>query len=217
MFKELDQLPDDSIVNIDVEEKASNDSSSPNLIIKIEQKAATVPLTPASKRKLVDINLTELSAPSGAQIQGMINEAMATSSPRTACGSIPSVVFSSVGTTRNFELREPYSYDWNRHKITVARGFIYDRASIPAGLFLIATKDNVGDPGPLIHDYLYRYGGKLPATQVSPYREFSRLEADVLLHELMTKCGVKKARRDVVYAVVRAVSKRYWQGTENNY
>jgi hypothetical protein len=209
-IKELDQLPDDAIGNVEVSRAPSEDPSSPNLIIKVERKTG-------DQKKLVKIDTSQLSLPTTGQVNTIREASRTRATPPKSCDGVPDVDYKHLGISDFFRLTAEYKYVRPDFTITVHKGFEYDRASIPAVLFLVATKDNVGDPGPLIHDFLYRYGGRVPSGQVSPSgKVFWRKEADELLRELMQKCGVRKFRRELVYGVVREVSSRYWRGTDNN-
>ena len=112
----------------------------------------------------------------------------------------------------NYEVVEDYTYKSGTYSITVPKGFIYDRASIPRVFWVLIDKDSLSNVAPLFHDYLYRNGGELPANQVSPYRKFSREETDELFLELMTKCGVNKWRREAAYQAVRRGAMLAWKG-----
>lgn len=215
-LKELDQLPDDTIVTVKADNKPSTDNSSPNLIITVATPTSS-PNKSSPKNTLLKIDTSRMTSPTKAQVNKILAEPGMTSPPITSCVGVPDVIFSNLGSSGIFRLQADYKYLRGDYSIFVPKGFEYDRASIPAAVFWAATKDNVGDPGPLIHDYLYRHGGRLPAGAVSPHNKvFWRKEADELLLELMERCGVRKLRRNIVFGVVREVSGRYWKGTDNN-
>lgn len=117
-----------------------------------------------------------------------------------------------IGATANYEVVDDYTYQSTNYKITVPKGFVYDRASIPRIFWVIIDKDSLSNVAPLFHDLLYRNGGKLPQTQVSPYRTFSRDDTDNLFYELMTRCGVSYLRRVAAYEAVRKFSGPHWKG-----
>lgn len=127
-------------------------------------------------------------------------------------GTLPGVKVRQIGATKNYEVVEDYTYDSGKYKITVPKGFIYDRASIPRVFWVLIDKDSLSNVAPLFHDLLYRYGGALPTNQVTPYRKFSREETDDLFLELMTKSGVNKWRREAAYQAVRRGAGIYWKG-----
>ena len=133
-------------------------------------------------------------------------------SKQSMCGSLPGVKLIQLGATRNYEVAEDYLYEPGAYKMTVWKGFVYDRASIPRIFWVLIDKDSLGNVAPLIHDLLYRYGGAIPQNQLSPYRRFSRKEADDLFLELMTKCGVTKGRREAAYQAVRRFAGSSWKG-----
>jgi hypothetical protein len=112
---------------------------------------------------------------------------------------------------RHKDTRIPTTQYSDTYKITVLKGFTYDRASIPRIFWVIIDKDSLGNVAPLLHDLLYRNGGLLPTNQVTPYRKFSRKETDDLFLEVATKCGVSKWRRDLVYQVVRNFGGSSWK------
>jgi hypothetical protein len=127
-------------------------------------------------------------------------------------GTLPGVKVRQIGATKNYEVVEDYTYKSGAYSITVPKGFIYDRASIPRVFWVLIDKDSLSNVAPLFHDLLYRSGGVLPTNQVSPYRKFSREEADDLFLELMAKSGVNKWRREAAYQAVRRGAALAWKG-----
>jgi hypothetical protein len=127
-------------------------------------------------------------------------------------GTLPGVKVRQIGATKNYEVVEDYTYKSGTYSITVPKGFIYDRASIPRVFWVLIDKDSLSNVAPLFHDLLYRNGGALPTNQVSPYRKFSREETDDLFLELMTKSGVNKWRREAAYQAVRRGAGLAWKG-----
>ena len=128
----------------------------------------------------------------------------------TKAGSLESVKVRQLGATADYEVVEDYSYDASGYKITVPKGFVYDRASIPGIFWVIMDQDSLSNVAPLFHDFLYRNGGKLDKKYVVPYRTFSREETDSLFSELMAKSGVVEWRRKAAYKAVRNFSEKYW-------
>lgn len=128
------------------------------------------------------------------------------------CGSIDSVSIRQIGVTAYYSVIEDYTYRTSAgNNLIVLQGFRYDRASIPRVLWVILDKDALGNVAPLIHDLLYRHHGVLPEGQVSPYRKFSRKEADLLFYEIMEKCGVSYTRRVAAYEAVRKFAFWAWK------
>lgn len=126
-------------------------------------------------------------------------------------GSLDGVKVKQIGATANYEVVEDYSYQSGTAKITVPKGFVYDRASIPRFFWVIIDKDSLSNVAPLFHDLLYRNGGRLEQRLVAPYRTFSREETDKLFLELMEKCGVDTFRRKAAYQAVRRFAASSWQ------
>ena len=189
-------------VNISVEREASAGTTATDLGGE-KKKAVT------KKETLLNIDLSKLNIP-----DEYINEKIAAVfSTRTMCGTIPGVKLSQVGVSVDYEVLEDYTYDSGSYKITVFKGFVYDRASIPRIFWVLIDKDSLGNVAPLFHDLLYRHGGVLARNQLSPYRKFSRKETDDLFLELAAKCGVSKLRRELAYEAVRQFGWVAWKGT----
>ena len=152
-----------------------------------------------TQKKRLDINLNELDVPDE-YIDEKVNAALLVGK----CGQLPGAVITQVDVTRNYELVKNYSYDADGHTIHVLVPFVYDRASIPRGLWVFLDKDSLGNVAPLIHDLLYREGGVLPQNQVTPYRRFSREDSDKIFRDILKKCGVSKVKREAAYLAVRS-------------
>lgn len=129
-----------------------------------------------------------------------------------ASGSLDGVKVKQLAASGEYEVVEDYTYQANGYKITIPKGFVYDRATIPRAFWLIMDKDSLSNVAPLFHDMLYRHGGKLPQNLVLPYRTFSRDDADKLFLELMTKCGVVNWRSKAAYEAVRNFAESHWNG-----
>ena len=155
-----------------------------------------------------EFDLSILSVPDSL-ITGIVSVIFSKENP---VGSLPGVKVMQIGSTGEYEVVDDYTYQFKDYKITVPKGFRYDRASIPRVFWVIIDKDSLSNVAPLFHDLLYRYGGKLAQNQVSPYKQFSREDADELFLELMTKCGVMPLRRETAYKIVRAFAKSHWNG-----
>jgi Protein of unknown function (DUF1353) len=125
-------------------------------------------------------------------------------------GQLDGVKVKQLGATPNYEVVDDYVYQARDYKIIVPKGFVYDRASIPRIFWLIIDKDSLSNVAPLFHDLLYRYGGRLPPSLVSPYREFSREDTDKLFYDLMVKCGVVQWRSVAAYEAVRNFAESHW-------
>ncbi len=68
--------------------------------------------------------------------------------------------------SRQKELHSPYRYKWTQNgrsvRLTVPAGFIYSGASVPQFVWSIYPPHAL-DRAAVFHDYIYRYGGKLPS------------------------------------------------------
>ena len=126
-------------------------------------------------------------------------------------GSLAGVAVQQIDSSANYQVVNDYTYRGKNYSITVPKGFIYDRASVPSIFWIIIDKDSLSNVAPLFHDFLYRHGGRLPQNLVTPYRTFTREDTDDLFHELMTKCGVNPWRRLAAYRAVRQFSKKHWK------
>lgn len=165
---------------------------------------------PQTKR--LDINLNELDVP-----DEYIDEKIKAAFTEGKCGEVDGAIIRQVGITRNYELIQNYFYRADGYTISVLVPFVYDRASIPRGLWVFLDKDSLGNVAPLIHDLLYRHGGVLPQNQVAPYRRFSREDADKIFRDVLTKCGVPKWKRDAAYLAVRSPAGLLaWKGSGDN-
>ncbi len=156
---------------------------------------------------LLSVDVSKLEIP-----DKYIDDKIQAMSKQSMCGSLPGVKLIQLGASRNYQVIDDYLYDAGTYKMTVGKGFVYDRASMPRIFWVLIDKDSLGNVAPLIHDLLYRSGGALPKNQVSPYRKFSRKDADDLLLEIMTKCGVTKGRREAAYQAVRTFAGSSWKG-----
>jgi hypothetical protein len=212
-FKQIDEESDS--VKVDVTGNKES-SGSVNIIVQrnIYPTTATTATTTATaseaiirKETLLNIDLSNIDV-SDAYINEKIATAFSTPSNR---GTLPGVKVMQVGASEIYEVVEDYTYDAVMYKITVLKGFKYDRATVPRIFWVLIDKDSLSNVAPLFHDLLYQHGGVLPQTQVSPYRRFSRKDTDDLFLELMTKCDVKKWRREAAYQAVRKFSGPFWK------
>jgi hypothetical protein len=91
-----------------------------------------------------------------------------------------------------------YESDILGRSISVPCGFKTDFASIPLGLHNILAKSGKYDAAAVVHDYLYQFNG------------CTRLEADRVLLEAMTVCGVGSVKRRIIYWGVRVGGWKPW-------
>ena len=100
-----------------------------------------------------------------------------------------------------WELKRDISYrTMDFEKATVRKGFIFDFASVPRGLYWLYPPAGNGSDrygvAALIHDWLYvhrKIGG----------RKITRKEADLLFLEIMLYIGVSKITARIMYRAVR--------------
>ena len=202
-FGRIDSYAKENRSKIDV--KISGDlESTGTLKVKVERDAESSNLV--KQEYLFDLSIIIGSVP-----DSIINQIMsAILLRRSSVGQLEGVKVKQRGSSPYYEVVDDYTYDFGNHKITVPKGFVYDRASIPRVFWLLVDKDSLSNVAPLFHDLLYKYGGRLQANLVSPYRTFNREETDKLFLELMTKCGVDEWRRAAAYEAVRNFSGSYW-------
>jgi len=191
----------DSLDNIDVDLTAPTESSGKLTIL-----AEGTALGGEDGFFTIDLGLLVIT-------QSFITETIIKIFSRTTnVGSLKSVKVQQIGATADYEVVEDYTYESSGYKITVPKGFVYDRASIPGIFWVVIDKDSLSNVAPLFHDFLYRYGGKPETKYVVPYRTFTREQTDNLFAELMTKSGVVEWRRKAAYKAVRNFSGPYWNG-----
>lgn len=139
-----------------------------------------------------------------------IERKIAAASTGNRPASCPGVVLQQIGATPIYEVVNDCIYDAGPYKMTAWRGFKFDRASIPRGFWVIIDKDSLSNVAPLFHDLLYSHAGELPTDRVSPYKKFTRAEADELFRVLMQKCGVSSLRRELAYHAVKYFGRSSW-------
>lgn len=127
-----------------------------------------------------------------------------------AAAALPPVPITYDTARRSWLLLSDYSYTYEGNTITAVQGFSFDLSSIPRPLWWLIAPNELSIVAPLFHDLLYRFQGQLPQTQVSPYRTYTRREADDLFYHLMEVEGVAGWRRRAAYAAVRAAGGFSW-------
>lgn len=198
-FAQLDANDEDSKIETSIK---GNDESSGKLTITTESAAVAY----IAETEIFEVDLSVITIPDTFIIPTIV-AIFSNPNPR---GSLEGVKVKQLGASGQYEVVEEYSYQNTAFKITVPKGFVYDRASIPRVFWILIDKDSLSNVAPLFHDLLYRYGGRLPQSHVSPYRTFTREEADRLFLELMTKCGVISWRRKAAYEAVRNLAGSHW-------
>lgn len=109
-------------------------------------------------------------------------------------------------------LHQDVVYSVTGAALLIPAGFVFDLASIPRLLWWVPgyAPFELGTTAPLVHDYLYRYRGSVPPTNIVPYREFTRRQADRYFLDEMERTGVGAARRRIVWLAVRAFGRLAW-------
>jgi len=122
---------------------------------------------------------------------------------------------------RFYRLHRDYVYVWEKEgrifSISVREGFIYDGLSVPRIGWSVSglRPDGLGRAGGLIHDEIYRKGGKgcdlrlkdadnMWQENKEPIR---RKDADRLFCRILRESGVEKGPRRTMYRMVRLFGK----------
>lgn len=95
--------------------------------------------------------------------------------------------------------------------IHIPAGFTSDLASNPRLFRNAIASYELSIEAALLHDFLYRHQGVLPPEFISPYRTFTREEADLVFLEIMKAMGVRWWRRQLAYPSVRAFGILPWR------
>ncbi len=100
-----------------------------------------------------------------------------------------------------WETQAPFEvYLCDGRKITVPKGFVYDKGSVPRLAWgLIPRDDRSGVIAFLVHDYLYE-------TQI-----LSRKESDQIMYELLRAGGMSWFRSQAAYRAVRLAVWKNWE------
>lgn len=117
--------------------------------------------------------------------------------------SLPAVKITYHTQDKQWELVEAYSVLASGFRFSIAAGFRFDLASIPRLIWWAVSPFELSLVAPLIHDFVYRFDGKVPSDSVEPDHVFSRLETDQIFRELMELEGVSGWRRALAYRLVR--------------
>lgn len=132
----------------------------------------------------------------------------------------------------HYRLVADYCYFWQhantQFRITVPIGFKYNGASVPRICWSITglRPDGLIRAAATLHDFLYRYKGRLPANTlhrevklhalktapewVELNQPWTRKNADKLFARVMREAGVPKIQRRMAYLAVRLVGRFYW-------
>jgi hypothetical protein len=111
---------------------------------------------------------------------------------------------------KQWRLKEAYTYRDGDTSITVPEGFVFDLSSVPRVFWGLIAPFELSAAAPLLHDFLYRSGGK-PAGATAPPREYSRKDVDRIFREIMRAEGVSAWRAALAYAAVRVFGRSAWR------
>lgn len=128
-----------------------------------------------------------------------------------------------------YELTDDYTFVWAEgshvYRINVPAGYVCDLASIPrAAWSVIGLTPGAEMTGPgTLHDFLYGYGGILPAGSFQELvsgiwwditEPWNRAQADALFLITMKESGVAWHRRQLAWYAVRSFGGPRWGNTE---
>ncbi|MBC3539853.1 DUF1353 domain-containing protein [Rufibacter sediminis] len=125
---------------------------------------------------------------------------------------LPPPVLTYSQQRRKWILENTYLYQGDGFTLTVPAGYAFDLASVPRAVWWAIAPFELSIVAPLVHDFLYDYGGELPAPAVYPYRVFTRRQADYLFLEIMRREGVAELKARIAFNAVRAAGWIGWKG-----
>jgi hypothetical protein len=123
---------------------------------------------------------------------------------------LPPPILSHIGGDR-WRLEAEYAYRDAETTITIPKGFEFDLSSVPRALWWLIAPFDLSVAAPLLHDFLYLYGGRPPAGSVAPPRIYNRAEVDAMFRGIMRKEGVTRWRQVLGYLAVRAFGRPAWR------
>ncbi len=123
---------------------------------------------------------------------------------------LPAPVLTYLGG-RRWRLETDYLYDDGDHRITVPAGFEFDLSSVPRAFWSLIAPFELSIVAPLVHDFLYKYGGEPPPGSVQPRRSYTRRDVDDMFRSIMEKEGVAPWRRRLAYWAVRTFGQWAWR------
>ncbi|ALJ00803.1 DUF1353 domain-containing protein [Rufibacter tibetensis] len=127
---------------------------------------------------------------------------------------LPPPVLTFSQQSRKWMLENPYFYLGEGFNLTVPAGYAFDLASVPRAIWWAIAPFELSIVAPLIHDFMYDYGGVLLRQAVQPYRTFTRRHADHLFLEIMRREGVPELKARIAFNAVRAAGWIGWKGRE---
>jgi len=201
-FKQIDRLSNERSVEANITDQT-------NLVVNATTTSRGFGLADAEPETVLNVNLNNVDVPAD-YVDAAVTKIFSNPEPG---GELPGIkVMQMPSDLKNYQVLEDYSYHADAgYDITVTKNFVYDRASIPRIFWAIIDKDDLSNVAPVFHDLLYRNGGVLPDSQVSPYRTFVRDDVDRLFLELAGKCGVKSWRAKLAYQAVHNFGGSSWQ------
>lgn len=104
-----------------------------------------------------------------------------------------------------------YHYNDGTATLTIPRGFHYDCASVPKIFHSFIGPFDLSDVAALVHDFLTRYRGAPPIGCVTPYRTYTRAEADAIFKIIMDQLGVSEWRQNAAWTAVRVGGWNSWR------
>ncbi len=132
-------------------------------------------------------------------------------------------------TGRWYALQDDFALTWLEDgaffSLTVPKGFRSDGASVPRLLWSVIglTPDGPIRAGALLHDFIYRYGGEMPAGSFRVYvrgewaasaQPITRRRADWILRHFAQAAGISPRRALLVWTGVRVGGWWSWKGTQ---
>lgn len=124
---------------------------------------------------------------------------------------LPAPLVTYLGDGR-WRLEQAHEHRDGDTTITVPAGFEFDLSSVPRVFWSLIAPFELSIAAPLLHDFLYRYGGNPPTGSVTPPRTYTRAEADRMFREIMKAEGVSAWRRTLGYAATRIFGRSAWRG-----
>jgi hypothetical protein len=112
---------------------------------------------------------------------------------------------------RLWRLEADYKYRDGETTITIDAGFEFDLASVPRAFWSLIAPFELSVAAPLLHDFLYRCGGKPPAGSTHPPRTYTRAEVDGMFRTIMEAEAVSPWRRVLAYLAVRIFGRSAWR------
>ena len=122
-------------------------------------------------------------------------------------------ILSFVGG-RQWRLEDDFWFPDAGRVITIPKGFLFDLSSVPRALWWLIAPFDLSVVAPLVHDFLYRYGGMPPAGSIEPPHGYTRAEVDAVFRRIMEAEQVAAWRRVLGYAAVRVFGFWAWRKDE---